>query len=112
MPEPWFDPMWAWLPGTVLGCGLGLWGSLVGVLAPRGKARGLVFGTFWFGLALSAVLLVAGVVALIAGQPYAIWYGLGLAGLLGSVLLPCLLPTVVRRYREAEDRRLHAQDLT
>jgi hypothetical protein len=40
MAERWFDAMqWAWLPGTLLGVLGGLWGSLAGVLAPKGKAR-------------------------------------------------------------------------
>ena len=38
MNEPWFDPnSYAWIPGTLLGTLSGLWGALVGTLAPRGK---------------------------------------------------------------------------
>src|SRR5262249_35423983 len=111
MNEPWFDPnRWAWLPGTLLGCLGGLWGALAGTLAPQGKARHLVLG---FGLllwGLSVVLLVTGLVALCTGQPYGVWYGLGLGGLIGAVALGPALPLVRKRYREAEERRIQAED--
>jgi hypothetical protein len=107
MVEPWFDEIhWAWLPGTLLGVFGGLWGSLVGVLAPQGKARPQVVGFGWFLLGLSLILLAAGMTALVSGQPYGVWYGLGLPGLLGLVVIAPLLPVANKRYREAEERRI------
>ena len=42
MSEPWFDPnRYAWIPGTALGVLGGILGSMAGVLAPRGRAKGL-----------------------------------------------------------------------
>lgn len=111
MNDPWFDPnRWAWLPGTLLGCLGGLWGSLAGVLAPQGKARRVVIGFGELLLWLSAALLAAGLIALFAGQPYGVWYGLGLAGLVGTLALGPVLPLVRKRYREAEERRMQAED--
>jgi hypothetical protein len=112
MSEPWFDANhWAWLPGTVFGCLGGLWGSLGGILAPQGKARPLVMGLGWLLFLASVGLLAAAVTALAVGQPYGIWYGLGLPGLLGVGLMGALLPVARLRYRQAEERRMQAEDL-
>src|SRR5437870_8507945 len=112
MNEPWFDPMWAWLPGTLLGCIGGTLGGLAGWLAPQGKSKGLILGSFWALLIASAAMLILGVIAFATGQPYGVWYGLGLAGLIGVLVLGINLPVLMRRYRQAEERRIHAQDLT
>jgi hypothetical protein len=110
--EPWFDPnRYAWVFGTALGIMGGVLGSLAGTLAPRGKGKPLVIGLFVATLMACAVMLAAGVVALLQGQPYGVWYGLGFPGLLGLGIMGGLLPLVQRRYREAEERRLSATDL-
>ena len=113
MNDLWFSPAhYSWLPGTVLGCMCGLWGALVGILGPRGKAKLLVV---WLGRVLfasSLFLLVAGGVAFVSGQPYGIWYGLGLPGMVGTIVIGCNLPMLTRVYRQAEERRISAQDLT
>lgn len=112
MNEPWFNPnYWAWLPGTLLGCFAGLWGALAGTLAPRGKARPLVLGLARLLVGASVVLLAAGLAALWCGQPYGVWYGLGMAGLVGTLVVGPLLPLIWKRYREAEERRMQAEDL-
>lgn len=112
MSEPWFDPnLYAWIPGTLLGVAGGILGSLAGTLAPRGKGKGLVLSCFALALTASAILLIAGIVAFIQAQPYGVWYGLGLPGLLGCTVLGALFPMILKRYREAEERRLAAQDL-
>lgn len=111
MTTPWFDPnLYSFIPGTLLGVAGGTLGALAGTLAPRGKARALVVGAFGTLIAACALLLTAAVVALATGQPYGVWYGLGLPGLLGVVLFAALLPVVLARYREAETRRFGAAD--
>jgi hypothetical protein len=57
-----------------------------------------------FGFSL--VLLGGGLAALVSGQPYGVWYGLGMGGLIGTLVLGPILPVVRKRYREAEERRL------
>lgn len=112
MNEPWFDAnSYAWIPGTLLGVLGGLWGSLVGILAPRGKAKALALGSLGLMLAACAICLILGVLALIKHQPYGVWYGLILPGFLGLVLFPSLTPVVLMRYREAENRKMQARDL-
>lgn len=110
--EPWFDPnRYAWVFGTALGILGAILGPLAGTLAPRGKAKPLVMGLFAVSLLACAAMLIAGIVAFVQQQPYGIWYGLGLPGALGLLILGGLMPVVQLRYREAEQRRLSAQDL-
>lgn len=112
MNAPWFDPnLFAWIPGTLLGVVGGTLGALAGTLAPRGKARAAVLGFHAAAIAGSFALLVCGLVALLTGQPYGIWYGFGLPGLLGLIIFGSLYPVVRQRYREAEARKLGAADL-
>ncbi len=111
--QPWFDN-----PGVVgglLGAGVGvfgggIYGPLVGICAPRGIAKSLVFAYHFVMLALGVVLLLAGVVALAQGQPYGVWYALLLPGALLTVLMSAFTPMLRLRYRQAEQRRLSAQE--
>jgi hypothetical protein len=111
MSDPWFNENLSWIPGTALGVLGGLWGGMAGTLAPRGRARGLVLGGMWVFLIGSAVLLALGLIALLSGQPYGVWYGLGLAGAIGVLAIGANMPTVYRLYRAAEERKLAARDL-
>ena len=80
-------------------------------MAPRGKAKGLVMGLCVVLLMASCMLLGAAIFALIQGQPYGVWYGLGLPGLLGLTIVGPLSFVIAHRYRQAETQRLEAQDL-
>ncbi len=110
--EPWFPN--TWLPGTILGCSVGLlggiYGSVMGICAPRGVARRLVYGMHFGLLALGAALLIAGVVAVSGGQPYGVWYPLLLEGVILSTVMGPLTPVMRLRYRQAEHRRLEAEE--
>jgi hypothetical protein len=113
MNEPWFDPrFFAWIPGTALGVLGGLWGALAGTQAPRGRARGLVLGYGVCLLAASVLMLALGAVAWAGGQPYGVWYGFGLAGVIGTIVIGANLPNVRRAYRAAEERGMEAHDLS
>ncbi len=113
MIEPWFIAQnWAWVPGTVLGLFGGLWGAASGSLAPRGKAKGIILGSGIAALIASAVSLAAGLVALAVGQPFGVWYTLLLPGVLGLMVLCPLVPMVWFRYRQAEGRKMQADDLS
>ena len=115
MTEPWFSEQMAGLYGGLLG-GVGgslggLYGGLAGWLAPRGKARELILGVHWSFILLGLAALGVGLAALFDGQPYHVWYVFVLPGVLLVVLFGALLPVIRQRYREAEERRITAEDL-
>jgi hypothetical protein len=111
MSEPWFNPnLYAWIPGTLLGVLGGTLGGLAGFLAPKGRGRGLVLGGMIATLVYSAAMALLGLVAYLAGQPWGIWYGFGLAGVIGLVVIGVNYPVIRKRYQEAEERRIKAQD--
>ena len=113
MIEPWFDPNhYAWIPGTAYGLVAGLMGALVGWLVPRGRARTFILPA-WFTLwAMAVALLVVGFVALANGQPWGVWYGLLLPGAVGTLVVGANSLVILKRYREVEERRLAAKDLS
>lgn len=112
MVEAWFDPALAWIPGTILGAvGGGLGGTLAGVFAPRGKFRSQVLGFFTGVVIVSVVLLGAGILALVSGQPYAVWYGMGFPGLLCLIIFGVLRGVVAKQYTAAELRQTMAKDI-
>ena len=79
MTEPWFNPnAYAWIPGTLLGVAGGIAGTLDGLCASRGKCKTLVLGLHYTIMLICCLLLAAGVVALMTGQPYGVWHGFGL----------------------------------
>ncbi len=111
MNAPWFPEQYAWVFGVAIGVFGGITGTLVGCLAPFGKAKKLVFAIYWFAVVASLISLIAGIIALISGQPYGIWYGLTLAGFIGSLVFGLNYFTVVNAYRQAEARKMAAQNL-
>jgi hypothetical protein len=113
MNEPWFNAMYyGWIPGTLLGCLGGLWGSLLGVLAPRGRGKVLLLSMGSLLVATALGCLTAGVYGWQSGQPSGVWYGLLLPGVLGVVVVGPLLVMAVKAYRMAEERRMDAQDFS
>ena len=111
--QPWFED-WG-LVGTLLGVGVGLlsgvYGMVFGICAPRGKAKGLLYGLHWFSLLLGLAVLAAGVTALIGGQPYRVWYPLLFSGAIVTVLIIGFTPMIKLRYRQAEHRKLNAEEV-
>jgi MFS family permease len=113
--EPWVDPAVMMWVGSVGGAVVGLWGAALGtaggVLVPKGKGRGLVFGLLGIGLVVGLQALGFGLVALAADQPYAIWYW---PTLIGALLVGLSVPFIFmirQRYREAELRKMRADEL-
>lgn len=98
--------------GSAVGVLGGLFGSVVGFCAPRGIARVPILGAQAALATVGLLLLCAGLWALLgASQPRHVVLPLCLAGFLSAVVFGGLLPIVAARYREAEVRRMHAQDL-
>lgn len=106
----WWSGRWAGLVGGLGGSILGLLGALVGWLGSRGKAPGFVLGLTRALILLGALALVAGGVAVLGSQPWAVWFPLVLLGLVACGALGGAYPGMARRYREAELRRMQSLD--
>lgn len=116
MVDPWFTEQTAGFVGGGLGAGIGtvfggILGPLVGVCAPRGRCKPLVIGLMVTGLVLGGGLLATGGAALAGGQPWYVWFAFASSGGLLALLMATLLPVVLGRYREAEQRRIAAEEL-
>ncbi len=98
------------LAGAGIGMLGGLYGTVVGICASRGKAKMLVFTMHWSSLLLGLALLVAGATAIFSGQPYRIWFAFILPGSILTFLIVLFTPVVFARYRQAEHRQLHAEE--
>jgi MFS family permease len=107
-PGQWWGERQAGFFGGLAGAFLGLCGALVGYLSPRGKGRRFVIGLMSACAAAGVLALVAGVVALLQHQPYAVFYPLLLFGVLATSICGGLIPVVRRRYAALELRKLEA----
>ena len=99
------------LGGSSIGVLGGVMGSMIGICAPRGIARRLVFGCIGACVVLGVVLAIAGIVALAGDQPTHVWLPLILGGSILDITLVPLIPVVRLRYRQADQRKLDAQSL-
>jgi CBS-domain-containing membrane protein len=108
MNTPWFDPNLAWIPGTVLGIIGGIFGATIGCLIPLSRMKKRPIGMKYIKVAYilflggSAAMLFAGIAAFISGQPYGIWYGLGLAGLIGVIVFGSLYSLIIHLPKQIE----------
>jgi len=91
--DAWFDESFAWLPGTVWGVLIGIFGGVCGVLSgifrQSKTAIEVLRCGYWIFLSGSVGFLIAGMIAWITGQPYGVWHGLSLPGLIGLAVLIC-----------------------
>lgn len=111
MIEPWFPPSFAYVPGVVLGCSFGLFGSLAGFFAARGKGAALWRSLLALLGMTSGALFLAGTYALLVGQPYGVWHALALPGCLGLCLPFAARSRLAKARLTIEERRISAQDL-
>lgn len=112
MNEPWFNPGWLGLLGGFVGILGVLVGTLASIFIPKGKSKKLVLGINAFAFAMGFISLVVGIIAYFSGQPYGIWYGFGLCGLISTFLSGPLFFVFRHEYRKAEIRKSMAEDLT
>lgn len=113
MTTPWFDPQAANTIGTVLGVTLGagfggIGGGIGGPLAALGKAKPLVLTIFYTAIALGIALAITGLTAIFLGQPRHVWLVFLFPGTLVAAIMGGLLPVIKKRYKEAEARKLAA----
>jgi len=102
------DDIWPWI-GVIGGPIVGCFGALLGWLAKTGRARTFVIVGLRAIAIIGVLLIIAGFLALLWRQPYAVWLPMLLFGLiLASIVFQ--LPTIQRRYEELELRRMNAID--
>ncbi len=109
-PGQWWGERMGGLIGGVLGTLLGCMGGMIGLLTSRGQARSVTFAMLRAMQIIGVVGLVAGVVAVIMSQPYAVWYPMILVGIICPVLGTGLTRTIRKRYDEVELRKMAAMD--
>lgn len=111
----WWSQQDAALLGAMGGSAVGILGALLGTLvgyfAPRGRHKGIIIPFHITLVVVGLGVLSAGVVAIAVKQPYHVWYPLALGGFIMSVVLGSLLPVVVRRFAQAEMRRIDAEQI-
>lgn len=110
----WSEQAMAWI-GAIGGSGVGIvcgtLGALGGWLAPRGKGKAVLVPLHAAVVIIGIAALGTGIVAVSMGQPYHVWYPLLLGGFIMTMVMGGLLPVVLLRYRQAEQRRLEAEEL-
>jgi len=107
----WFGNRSAALLGGIGGTLIGLWGTLIGVLSSRGKARGFVLASANALLVIGMASLVVGVVALATAQPYAVYYPLLLIGIILIVVFGKMRGSLSARYEQLELKRMQSMDV-
>jgi hypothetical protein len=111
----WWSDQTAALCGGIAGGAVGLLGAVIGTLggvcAPRGRCKRLVYSLLAVAVCAGVIALAAGILALAAHQPYAVWYPLVLIGGVETALFGGLTPLFRLRYRQADQRRLEAEEL-
>ena len=107
----WWSPERAGLIGGIGGGLIGCFGGLLGWLASKGKGRNFVLATMKIFIALGILLTLAGLVAVVSNQPYAVWYALLLPGVILTLVFSLKLPSIQRRYDELEIRRMTSVDV-
>ncbi len=92
------DPTYAWLPGTVFGVLIGLWGAAFGMARGLGKGGpGLIAALrtiYWLLLAAAFVMLQLGVTAFASEETQPVWMGWLLPGFVGCISLGVLYPVI------------------
>lgn len=111
----WFTPQEAnhiagVMGGLIGAIGGGVGGPMMGVLAPKGRLKWLVVGFQSFWILLGLGLLVTAGVAALQEQPGYVIHPFLLVGFVTTAIMGGLLPVTLLRYREAEKRRLDAEE--
>lgn len=109
--QEWWGHSEAGLYGGFGGAFLGVfYGGVLSQFVARGRARTFVLGCYALLLPIGLVLAVAGIVAVMSSQPYAVYYPLLLLGLGCSGASIFGMTSIPRQYAEIELRAMAARD--
>lgn len=106
----WWSEQQAGIFGGTAGGVVGCLGALIGVLTSLGKARRFVLATTKAMIALGIMSCIAGLVALVQRQPYAVCYPLLLGGVICTSVCWGNLRSIIKRYDDLEIRRMTSLD--
>ncbi len=109
-PDAWWSKRTIEVVGGITGSLLGILGGIIGMLSGMGRARNVAIGICWSVFVFGLLCFGVGVVAVVMSQPYEIYFPLLLTGVLGAGITGALLPTIKRRYADAELHRISAMD--
>lgn len=98
--------------GGIMGALLGVLGAIVGVFTSRGRGKALVLALLMLMMVVGLCSLVMGVVFLMGGKGYAVYYPLLILGVIALLLPLSLFRTVRLRFRELEMRRMRSRNLS
>lgn len=98
------------IAGSVVGILGGTLGTLAGICAPKGKCKSLVYALTGLIITSGVITLVVGIVAVVLRQPFFVWYPLILVGCVTTFVVGGITPVIALRYRQAEMRRLEAEE--
>ena len=105
----WSHRQAGWI-GAIAGSAFGCIGGTVGILIGRGKARRFVLASLVILPLLGAGGLVLGFIAVAMSQPWAVYYGPLLLGLLLVVIPLSQRRAARKRYEQLELRKMQAMD--
>lgn len=109
-PGGWWSDTVGGCLGGIVGCLFGVIGATVGILAAKGKGWKFVLGVFPVFFVIGGLSLAAGLIALLSGQTYGVWYPLFLLGGLSSIIFVPLYFRIRRRHAQVELRKMQAMD--
>jgi hypothetical protein len=112
----WFSQQEAGLIGGLLGgilggVGVGGTGALIGICAPRGKLKRFVITLQSMWVVLGVAFIGVGLYANFTGQPSHVPFVFLLPGFIMAAIMGAMLPVTLMRYRQAEQRKLEAEEL-
>lgn len=106
----WWSGRAGGLIGGIGGGAFGLFCGVLGLLAGLGRGREPVTKLLLVLCLLGVATAGVGVLALVLGQPYAVWFPLVLLGGLVAVVCGGMRPILYRNRRQAELRAMQAAD--
>lgn len=108
----WWSDRTGGLIGGVAGALLGVYiGCVLAPLTAKGRARTFTLSSFTLLGTCAVVCVIAGLIAMLGSQPYAVYYPLLLLGLMGIFFGFGGLLAALRQYRDHELRKMTALDV-